>query len=607
MDQRHAPSGRTLALGDVGEVLVAEVVERAQHGVGRRPAQAAQRRLLHQQPKPLELGQVFQAAVAAGDPLEDFEHPHGPFPAGRTLAARLVLGEGHEELGHVDHAVVFVQDDHPAGAHDRAGLGQGVEVDGGVEPLFGDATARGPARLDGLQPLPAGHAAADLLDHFAERGPHGDLDQPGVASLAGQGKDLGPAAGLGPQLTEPVGPVSDDRRDVGERLHVVDHRGLAPQAALGGVRRTDTRLTALAFDGVDQRRLFAADERPGPQPDLQVEVEPGIQDILAQQAPLAALVDGVAYPPDGQGILRPNVEEAPARADGVSCDEHPLDDVEGVAFEHAAVHEGAGVPFVGVADQVSGGVGGRRAHGPLLPRGISAPAAAAELGAGDLVDHPIRVAAIEHLGQRLEAAIVEVLLDAFRIDHPVVTQGHARLLIEERHVPIELEELPADRLAGHDQTLDHLPVQQVLPDDLVQILLVLHPVEDLVGAHQQVRVLPELLGRARPETTGRGQPDLLGAEPGRAELLGQKLAAEIAPPPTTSGRATVEDLVPGDPLDRAVEHVLQQRLAAEHVPGEDPVHQLPVDALVFHGHLAGDQHAHDRLAATAPRAAGAMQ
>ena len=78
-----------------------------------------------------------------------------------------------------------------------------------------------------------------------------------------------------------------------------------------------------------------------------------------------------------------------------------------------------------------------------------------------------RIALLQHLGQGLEAAVVEVLLDALGIDHAVVPQGDAALAVEERHVAVELEELPADGLAGHLQPLDHLAAQDVLADDLV--------------------------------------------------------------------------------------------------------------------------------------------
>ena len=155
--------------------------------------------------------------------------------------------------------------------------------------------------------------------------------------------------------------------------------GLPHRPLLGRIRRPDARLAALALDRVDQRRLLAADEGPGAEADLQVEVEAGAEDVLAQQPALAALVDGVLDPLDGQRVLGADVEEALVRADGVAADDHPLDDVERIALEHAAVHERAGVALVGVADDVVGSCRRPRAHRPLLAGRKAAAAAAAEL------------------------------------------------------------------------------------------------------------------------------------------------------------------------------------------------------------------------------------
>ena len=150
----------------------------------------------------------------------------------------------------------------------------------------------------------------------------------------------------------------------------------------------------------------------------------------------------------------------------------PSTTLNGSRLEHAAVHERAGVAFVGVADEVAGLLGGRGGHGPFLAGGIAAAAAAAELRLGDLVDDPLRVALFEHLGQGLEAAVVEVLLDAVRVDHAVVPQGDAALAVEEGHVAVELEELPADRSCrARPEPLDDLAAVDVLCDDLVEIVV----------------------------------------------------------------------------------------------------------------------------------------
>ena len=116
---------------------------------------------------------------------------------------------------------------------------------------------------------------------------------------------------------------------------------------------------------MDQGRLLAADERPGPQADFQVEMEIRAENVLAQQAVLPAAAQRICDPLDGQRILARGRRRTRRRADGIPGDEHAFDHGEGVRFQHAAVHEGAGVAFVGVADQVVGRLGGRGAFATL--------------------------------------------------------------------------------------------------------------------------------------------------------------------------------------------------------------------------------------------------
>ena len=156
----------------------------------------------------------------------------------------------------------------------------------------GEATAGRAAGLDRLELLAPRHAAADLVDDLPQRGAHGHLDQAGVLDLPDQGEDLGAAAIRGAQSPEPVGPKIDHHGDVGEGLDIVDDRGLAPQAAIGRIGRPNAGLPPLALDRMDEGCFLAADERPGAQPDLQIEIETRTEDVLAQQAATAALPDG---------------------------------------------------------------------------------------------------------------------------------------------------------------------------------------------------------------------------------------------------------------------------------------------------------------------------
>ena len=107
-------------------VLVAEIAQRREHGVGRRLAKAAERRIAHGEGELLEGVKVLLVGLAARDGKSRMRSIcERPFAAGRALAAGLARGEAHEVARDVHHAVVLVHDDHAARAHDGAELGEG--------------------------------------------------------------------------------------------------------------------------------------------------------------------------------------------------------------------------------------------------------------------------------------------------------------------------------------------------------------------------------------------------------------------------------------------------------------------------------------------------
>ena len=212
----------------------------------------------------------------------------------------------------------------------------------------------------------------------------------------------------------------------------------------------------------------------------------------------------------------------------------------------------------------------------------------------------LRIALLQHLDQGLEAAVMEVLFHALGIDHAVVPQGHPALAIEEGHVAVKLEELPADRLALDRQAIDDLAAEKMVANDFVQIGLAGDAVEDLVGPDEHVerfRSSPKLQClKQLPTVTGTS---IFGNSGGREPLADGRLEGSLALP-AAAFAAAGEDFVLGDPLDRPIEHVLQHRLAAQDVGCEDVVDQVPIDAFVLDWHLAGDEHADNRFAAQRP-------
>ncbi len=74
------------------------------------------------------------------------------------------MRELQEIHGHVDHAIVFVQHYHSAGAHYGANLGKRLVVHVDVYHVGRDAAARGSAGLDCLELLVALDSAADVVN-----------------------------------------------------------------------------------------------------------------------------------------------------------------------------------------------------------------------------------------------------------------------------------------------------------------------------------------------------------------------------------------------------------------------------------------------------------
>ena len=128
--------------------------------------------------------------------------------------------------------------------------------------------------------------------------------------------------------------------------------GFSQRPAIAGNGGTRTGFAALAFDGAHEGGFFAAHECAGAHHDFDVEVEAGAEDVLAEQAVLIGLVDGLADALDGERVLGAAVDDAFVRADRAGADRHAFDDALRIAFKLGAVHECARVAFVGVAHDV---------------------------------------------------------------------------------------------------------------------------------------------------------------------------------------------------------------------------------------------------------------
>ena len=146
--------------------------------------------------------------------------------------------------------------------------------------------------------------------------------------------------------------VEDDDGDVRERLDVVDERRLAEQPDLHRERRLVARLAAATLDGLEDRRLLAADVCACAAPDLDVEPCATSGGCRHRAGRVPGIRDGVLEPECGERVFTADVDVAVLAARGERADRHRLDDRERVLLHQHAVLEGARFRLVRVADEV---------------------------------------------------------------------------------------------------------------------------------------------------------------------------------------------------------------------------------------------------------------
>ena len=407
---------------------------------------------------------------------------------GRALTAGLVAQELEEVAGHVDHAGVFVHHDHAARTHDRSGFFEAFKVDGKIYQRFGDAAARRSTGLHRLELPAVRDPAADVEDQLAQSGSHRNLDEACVPDAADQRKDLRPLALLGADAREPLGTMADDLRHGGPGLDVVDAGRLAPQATLGREGRPGPGFAHIPFDRGHERRFLAADEGARPALDGDIEVEAASEDVLPEESTLAGLRDGHFQTFPGQGILLTYVDKTVRRPHRPSPDDHPLDDCVGVGLDDAAIHEGAGVPFVGVADHELDVAGLCSRDLPLRPRGEPGAPLSTQPRLLDLVDDLFWSHRVERLVECEIALAGNGFIDVLRVDQAPVAKRDQLLLLEELNVIHLGDRLGLPRLAIQ-QSLDGAPSLEMLLHQLRDIFFRYQLIEDVVGLDNHHRSL----------------------------------------------------------------------------------------------------------------------
>ena len=277
-----------------------------------------------------------------------------------------------------------------------------------------------------------------------------------------------------------------------------------PETILDRVDIFGPRLADLAFERAHQRGGLAAHEGAGPPRDLDVEAVAAAQDILAQEPPVPGLLDRLPRVLDRQRVLLANIDVALIGAHRVAADQHSLQDRVRIAFEDTAVHIGAGIALIGVADHELLVAAGGAALLPLAAGGEPPAAPAAQTRSLDLVDNRFRRHAAEHLRRGGIAADGDVVPDVGRVDLPVLAQEYAVLRPVEGNLRFLGDLLPGNRVRI-EQAFNHFPGANRLIDNLRHVLRRDMAVQDIGRVDDHDRPL-----LAEAVTAGQPQLDRVG-------------------------------------------------------------------------------------------------
>src|ERR1700733_252125 len=113
--------------------------------------------------------EVHRSGLAGLDPVDHLDRPVRALAARHALAARLVRVELRDLLGHLEHRVRVVDDDHGARADHRSRLGHRVEVVGDVEVILRHDRRARAAREPELDLTPLWRPTGEVVDELPRR------------------------------------------------------------------------------------------------------------------------------------------------------------------------------------------------------------------------------------------------------------------------------------------------------------------------------------------------------------------------------------------------------------------------------------------------------
>src|SRR5260370_4759982 len=367
-----------------------------QHGLNRRGhdlAEAADRGKAHglrEFVEEREIGAILRFGYAALRPAhEHIGHFLRTYGAGNTLAAGLIAIKAAGIEGHVQHASGVIADDDGAGTEHGAGFGEGFEIEANIDHGSGKIAGRRAGWREGFQLSAAAKAARMIEDNVAHGRAHGYFENAGAGNVAADTDKFQSARATGALSDEPIDAARENLRNVDEGFDVVDDGRFLPEADLARKGRLVARLGAMAFDGFDERAFFATDVAAGADKNFQSKIEIAPEDFFAKKPGAITPANFFTENLFLKMVLVADIRDAALRSGDQAGDDHALDEEMRQVSHDEAVLDGAGLAFIGVADNIFHGIRLLADEIPFHAGGKSGAAHAFQLGGFELREYVV--------------------------------------------------------------------------------------------------------------------------------------------------------------------------------------------------------------------------
>ncbi len=264
-------------------------------------------------------------------------------------------------------------------------------INGNIEKIAVDDGSRRATRQRHVECRTGLHATTEIVNNLAQGQPKRRFKQPGAVHMPQQGVQFctrAPVAGT--EFVIPFCPVPQNGRHVGKSFHIVNHGRFAAKTADGGIWRAHARLAAPPFQRFQQGGFFAANVRPRPAMDVNMERKIAAGNIVAEFAVRHCLFDGKFQHVCLCGIFAADVNVAFARTDGISGNCHTFQQQMGIAVHQHPVFKHQRLTFIGIANDIAGFIGGFGNKFPFHTGGESRAAAPAQIRGGHFRHHFLR-------------------------------------------------------------------------------------------------------------------------------------------------------------------------------------------------------------------------